>query len=229
MQPTTCEEFEIAVERKLHGASTPEEDAALARHLATCERCGAYAEQAARTRSGLSTLTLEARGDVRWGTLETRLRRHGWLRVRRTMLLAGSVGFVTIALATWGLSAPGRRLEHTLVQVGVVVVIVAVRIAGLVRRARHADRIVERTDFFALYRKELASDIRRITRARWIALVLVVAMIAFGALAPHLTPHGRAVFYAFGAIVAGVWTQRLLVGLPHLRRELAALDQGNDG
>ena len=220
MSTAACESFEILIERERYGAASAEERAELAAHLATCDRCRVYAETAERARRGLAAMTKPPTPAVDWAKLEARLRGEGRRRLRRTLILS-LIGPIAVALSVWGLPSPGARVDAAL-----VACIIGARIVVDFVRSRRLARPMDRGEFFSVHRKELAKQIRRLTVLRWVALAVIAVILVLAAVMPELTVRGRLVFVALGAIVAAVWGERLLVGLPSLRRELAMIEQG---
>jgi hypothetical protein len=182
-------------------------------------------ENAKRSRRGLATLASAAHADVHWDDLETQLRRTNSGRVRRALALA-LIGPLAVALSVWGLTPPGERLLVLLADVAIVGSVIAFRIASAVRTSRRIAGMSERADLFAAHRTEVVREIRRTTRARWVALAVVIVTLGCAVLLPGLSLGGRLVYVALGAIVTTAWAERLLVRLPRLRLELEALDRG---
>ena len=65
-----CEAFEIAVEKRLHGAPGDSEEATIEEHLAGCERCPAYQALARGSEAGPRVEASAAAAEVDWARVE---------------------------------------------------------------------------------------------------------------------------------------------------------------
>jgi hypothetical protein len=226
MSKASCEPFEIMIERERYHAASAEERAELAAHLTTCDRCRLYAETSERARRGLAAMASAATPGVDWAKLEARLRGEGRSRLRRTLIILAGIGPVATVISIWGLSTPGARVEDGLTLTAIVWGIGGLRVFAVVARNRRLARPAERGEFFRAHREDLARQIRRLTTLRWVALGVVGVFVALAIALPDLTVRGRIAHILLAALVAAVWVERLLVGLPALRRELETLDRG---
>ena len=69
-----CEDFEIAIEKRLHGALGDPERRPLEEHLAHCERCRAYEAAARGAEAGMGAEAKAAIAEVDWGRVERGIR-----------------------------------------------------------------------------------------------------------------------------------------------------------
>lgn len=222
--PSPCDEIEIEIEKDLHGAASVGVGPRVAAHVAGCERCSAYMRGATASRRGLASLARDAREGTHWDGVEARLRRASRASVRRTMALA-IVAPVAVALSLWGLVPPGGRLLVGVADALAVGAVVAWRLGGVVRASRRIARLSARDELFTATRAELEGELRRITKYRWLAFLVVASLVGGAASVPGLPIRARVTYALLGAIVAAVWTERLLARLPRLRRELTDLER----
>jgi anti-sigma factor RsiW len=225
MSIATCESFEITIERERYHAASAEERAELATHLEGCDRCRVYAETSERAQRGLAAMGGAAKPEADWAKLESRLRGAGRSRLRRTLLLAG-VGPLAVALSMWGLSAPGARVKDGLMLTVIVGAIIGLRIVADVLRNQKLARPKERGEFLRAHREDIARQIQRLRNLRWVALAVVVFLLGLAFATPDLGVRGQVAYFTLAAIAAAVWVERLVVGLPRLRRELETIDGG---
>ena len=224
MTDTTCESFEIAIERASYGALPDDESAELDAHLHACDRCRGYAASADRSRRGLAAIADAARSDVDWAKQESRLRDEIGRRLRRTLLLAG-IAPVAVALSVWGARPGEDRVSLALLLTALVGSVVVARIWFVRARMRRLARLTAPAEFFGAYRAELARRIRSLETMRWVALSVILVFVAIAFALPDLTLEGRIAHAALASIVAVVWTHGVLVQLPQLRRQRETLAQ----
>lgn len=156
-----CDDFELAIEMRLHGALPPEESAALDAHLSTCERCREFQRRATETQRALtgSAGALAAAVDPGrvWAGVE-RMAREDRARIGRVALFQG-----VLVLAT------GFALGNYLVAAASILPVSAVVLTLLVLRSRAQARELalvgrSREDVLALYRRILERRIARLSR-----------------------------------------------------------------
>ncbi|MBI5067874.1 MAG: zf-HC2 domain-containing protein [Deltaproteobacteria bacterium] len=217
-----CVAFEIAVEQRRHGALGPEETRALEAHLAGCERCRAYAGEAARADAALAASAEAAVGGADWARLEASVRRQVRSGARRVVFDLATVA-VAVPPAVLGLAPEGRRAG------ALGAALLACAAAALVRGGYHGflarrARGLAGQELLAFHRAALRADLRRALAGRWLALAGALGFAAW-AMAPGVAPLGRVALAEASLLVAGTWIYVLAVRVPRLRRQLASLGE----
>src|SRR5512136_843647 len=89
-----CEEFQVAIEMRLHGALGEAGRAPLEEHLARCERCRAYEAAARGTEAVMAEEASEAVARVDWDC---------WVGLASTVGMLSTLGLVTalVAFLVW--------------------------------------------------------------------------------------------------------------------------------
>ncbi len=169
-----CEHYEVEIEKRAHGALSPETSAALDHHVADCPSCRAFVTTVQELGKAMHANTTHGISNVDWSRLE-----RGFSAMtanyRQAVPRIAVAALPMIALITWA-SSPGERLLTGLLSAAVVVTILVV---GVVVRRRTDAKLAavagQRAEFVAAYRAELEVTIRRLRHAR-------VYLPAFGAL-----------------------------------------------
>jgi len=212
-----CEDFEIAIEKRLHGALGDPERRLLEEHLAHCERCRAYEAAARGAEAGMGAEAKAAIAEVDWGRVERGIRGGVYASVR---MLAASVllsGYV--AGMVW-LSTPSgfrtERMARTLPAMGIMVVLVAL-VAGY--SARRLVALADHGEMLDTYRQIVSANLQWARRMQW-ATAAIVAFLLYRALAGTASTYDPAVFYGGLAIpLAASWLYLRRVKLPRAERE----------
>lgn len=227
MTSTSCEAFEIVIERRAQDALSAEETETLQTHLLVCPSCQAYAASVEIIDNSLGKMGESALDVVDRGELDRAVRREA--RLRKHGLLKGvGIGIVGVLLALWGFGRDGERLGLALMLAGTVAVVIGAKSALVRWELRRMADLSRQGDLFVAHRAALARRIRAIEVARWLALAVVLAFAGVAVLAADKTGTERLVWGLLGAMVAGTWTRTLAVELPRLRRELVCLDADVD-
>jgi anti-sigma factor RsiW len=215
-----CEHFEIAVDRRLRGALSKDEENELEAHCANCASCRAYAETARAMQVGLHSLADDARSNVDWDHVERSIEQR--LRARMHKLYAGvATGAFAVALGTWGFAPPGEAAVLGLKMGAIVGAVVLARVLFVIREVRSVSRLGRGDELIARHRAMLTKQVRSIRQLRWVALAVFLWTVI---LAARSVETRYAITYAgLGCIVLGTWLHTLLVVEPRLRRELAEL------
>jgi hypothetical protein len=101
MPETSCTEFEVAIERELHGALDAEGARQLAEHLRTCPTCPAYRQAAKEMETNMETTADRFSAGVEWGTLKTKVDAQlTRASMQRWAMLLFGVGSFAIAILT---------------------------------------------------------------------------------------------------------------------------------
>jgi len=212
-----CEAFEIAVEKRLHGALGEPEGAILEEHQAGCERCRAYQAGARGSEAGMRVEASAAAAEVDWERVEREIRGRvrAWPRWLAGAVLAGA----WMALSAW-LSAPpamsqGRTLR-SLPAIAIMVVLVGL-VAGY--SSRRLVALVDRGEMLVTYRGVLAANLQWARRMKW-ALAALLAFFLYRALAGESVSYDPLVFFGGLALpLAGLWVYLRHVTLPRAERE----------
>jgi hypothetical protein len=227
--PTTCEAFEIAIERRAYGDLAEDESVELDGHLSSCASCPSYALSLDETRHELVAVAEQACAEIDWKNVERRLRSELGRRIRRRIASMATAP-VAVGIALYGFGTDGERLQLALLLIGVVTPIVTVRFVTELLRFRRLARLTQRVDVFAEHRAELTRRIRSLETWRWAAIAHVLVFASLACLGwPEIAVKPRLVFAALATIVAGAWAETLAIELPRLRRQLAELDASMRG
>lgn len=216
---TTCHDFEVAIEQRLHAALDPDPAGRLEQHLSSCHACRAFEAQSRQLEEAMRTQAADAISDVDWSELGRNVER--W----RKQMLAG----VWKGLAAVIVAAPlvGLVFGHRHIATGFIAglaVVVWGRIAA--RRSIAEVREVEQAPgpLLVLLRSQLDKLIR-IERQNALALpfltlIPIVGLLAAGELTPWRIAGTAMLMLLF---VAMALRSRLVV-LPRLLRERAELE-----
>jgi uncharacterized membrane protein len=212
-----CEEFEIDIERRLHGALGDAERARLEGHLARCETCRAYEAAAREAEAALNVRAREAIKDVDWARVERGIR--GGVHASVRMLGAAVVATAYMAGMVW-LSTPPplreARLARTLPAMGVLVVLVAFVAAY---SARRLVALTDRSEMLETYRHIVAANVQWARRMQW-AVAAIVALLLYKAFTGTAASYDPAVYYGGLALpTAAAWLYLRRVKLPRAERE----------
>jgi len=212
-----CGDFEIAIEKRLHGALGEPERAPLEEHLANCQRCRAYEAAARGAEAAMGTEARAAVSEVDWGRVERGIRGgvHASLRMLAGAVLAGA----WVALVAW-LSAPPElrsgRMLRVLPAMGIVVVLVAL-VAGY--SARRLVALVDRGEMLDTYRHMVAANLQWARRMQW-ALAALLAFFLYKAITGQAATYDPQVYYGGLSLpLAGLWVYLRHVKVPRAQRE----------
>lgn len=213
----SCEEFQVAIEKRLHGALGEAERAPLDEHLARCERCQAYEATARGAEAVMEAQAREAVAQADWERVERGIRGGVHASVR---MLATQVFFAAWVAGMVWLSTPaplrGERLLRTMPSMVVLVVLVAFVAAYSGRRLT---ALVDRGEMLETWRHLVLANLLWARRMQW-ATAAVVAFLLYKAFAGRATTFDPTVFYGGLAVpVAGVWFYLRRVKLPRVARE----------
>lgn len=169
----SCEEFEIAIEMKRHGALAPSDDAALEGHLFTCASCREFRRSTEDAQSVLRTHAQLELKHVQWERLLRTFQR----RLVITRYLPWAMGALLVMLNAWAALVFVPPLERGPLQFLAAPLFVVVLSASLIsfvvgvymsRRTLHEARAAVRTEqaFLDHLRQELDERISRLWHAR---------------------------------------------------------------
>lgn len=219
----TCDDFQIAVERRLHGDLGEAEEALLERHLSSCEACGAYAARAREVEASMAKSASEALANVDWNRAERGIR-EGMAAATRGVVASviGGVFMVVLAWATRGPALTDARLLRMAAAMAVTMGVIAV-MGGLA--ARKLSRLERGAEMLAEWRRGVRLRVRF---ARWLHWPNLALAGWFGWKAVRGdTTDGKvegAIFYGvLAALLLAVALYNRLVKLPRALREEAEL------
>src|SRR4051812_40102812 len=105
------EDFEVAIEKRLHGALTPEEAEPLAQHLAGCEACRRFEALTQTTEATMSTMTTQLDQTLPWEAIRRRVMAARRSSLNRGVLYALLATALMVAVgADWNLGSHPRIL-----------------------------------------------------------------------------------------------------------------------
>jgi hypothetical protein len=219
-----CDEFEVDIERRRHGALDAAGAERLDRHLEDCPACRAYQQLVTSSEDVMSGSAMESLQSINWSLLESRLARaRAWRRWSPWLAVAALAALVPLTAA----GVPEEARQVTAAVGGALAVVITV---SNFLRARAWRREVmaaseSRGDLLAFWRKDL--DRRIGLRRLWPVNIASGALLTLPALVhragePALTwPQAVIVFSVAGLTLAqGAW---FAVELGRLRRERAEL------
>jgi hypothetical protein len=220
-----CEEFQVDIEKRLHGALGEAGRAPLDAHLATCERCRAYEAAARGAEAGMATEASEAAAQVDWDRVERGIR--GGVAASVRMLAAAVLVTAWMAGMVW-LSTPpdlrGERLLRTLPAMGVMLVLVAFVSAY---SARRLTALADRGEMLDTWRHIVWANLAWARRMQW-ATAAIVLFLLYKALygRPGATFDGTVFYGGLALPMVAAWLYLRRVKLPRAERE--ARDLGLD-
>jgi hypothetical protein len=216
-----CEEFEIDIEKRLHGALGEPERASLQEHLARCQRCRAYEAAARGAEAIMAEGAREAIAQVDWERVERGIRGGMYASVR---MLAAQVFFAAWVAGIVWLSTPAQlradRLLRTMPSMVVLVVLVAFVAAYSARRLL---ALADRGEMLETWRHMVVANLQWARRMQW-ATAACVALLLYKALTGTAATFDPAVYYGGLAIpLTAVWLYLRRVKLPRAEREVRDL------
>jgi hypothetical protein len=216
---TSCHDFEVAIEQRLHGALDPDPAERLAQHLSSCEACRAFEAQARELEQAMRTDAANDISDVDWSRLGRNLEH--WKR----QMLAGAwkgLAAVIVAAPLLGLVfGRGHIATGLFAGLGVVVWgrIVARRSIARAREVEHAPG-----SLLVLLRTQIDKLIK-IEKQNALVLPFCTLLPIYGLLvAGELTPWRIAGTAMLVLIFVALALRSRFVVLPRLLRERAELE-----
>jgi hypothetical protein len=222
-----CEEFEVDIERRLHGALGEVEQARLEEHLAGCAGCRAYQGAARGAEAGMRARAGAAAAETDWSRVERGIRGGVHARVRMLAAAVGMAGY--LAGMVWLSTSPPMRearLLRMLPALGILVVLVAFVAAY---SARRLVALADRDEMLETYRALVAANVRWARRMQW-AIAAIVALMLYKALTGTAGSFDPAVYYGGLALpAAATWLYLRRVKLPRAEREARDLELSDRG
>lgn len=220
---TSCDDFEVAVEQRLHGALDAAGAARLADHLSSCAGCRAFETRSRELEDAMRTHAARMSDEVDWKQLGESLDR--W----RRQLLGGtwkglaaiflSVPFLALAFGyeVGGLSGLVSGI------IGGLTVVVWGRIAA--RRAIAEARQAERASGqLLLFMRGQLDKLIRLEKQNALVLPFLALLPLYGPLSREITPWSLFGAAMLMVLMVGLALRSRFIVLPRLRRERAELD-----
>lgn len=220
----SCAEFEILVEKRLHGALGDAERTALEVHLASCETCRAYESAARDAEAAMSLRARAAAASVDWAQVERGIRGGVYASVR---MLGGAVVIAAyLAGLVWLSTEPAlreARLLRTLPTMAILLVLVAFVAAY---SARRLVALADHEEMLETYRALVLANVSWARRMQW-ATAAIVAFLLYKALTGVAPTFDPTIYFGGLALpLAAAWFYLRRVKLPRAERE--ARDLGID-
>jgi predicted anti-sigma-YlaC factor YlaD len=217
-----CEQHEVAIEMRLHGALAVEKVPELDAHLASCASCRTYEQTAKETTMALATTGDFSQGPT-WDDLKGRFRamtrEHFWLRPQDLL-----VGGLMCVLAFCMVALPSMYLTRGMLFVGLIVVmqtLTRLRARSWLRTASRAAG--SRDDLATVYRRHLDTRIGTL-RQQTVVYPIVAVFMLVGLLWGSWTWLMQISTIAFILLLLARALHGYLRVLPRLRRERDALE-----
>jgi hypothetical protein len=217
----TCDDFQIAIERRLHGDLGDAGAAPLDRHLSSCQACRSYEAAARRTEVAMGARAEAVLREVDWGQVQEGLRRYRRRVLRSIGEIATFLALVTLASVVWPLRESGRAelaLRNGLISAGVL----GAYALGAALYGRSLSRLADPVEVLAVYRNRVRSEARWMKRAQWAYPLGLALVAAVNLLRP--SPGRLLGSLALGALIAAAWAWDRLVRIPRVEREWADLE-----
>jgi hypothetical protein len=219
----TCDDFQIAIERRLHGDLGEAEAAPLDRHLSDCEACRAYQAQAREVEAKMAANASEALAGTDWGKVERGIREGILVALRG--VVASVVGGVLVAALIWTTRGPAMT-DARMLRVGAALGLTLALIAALgAAAAWRLARLERGAGMIAAWRRGVRLRVRLARLLHWPSAGLAV-FYGWKALSGD-SADGKVqgpIFYgAVVAILAGAALYNRFVKLPRALREEADL------
>jgi hypothetical protein len=223
-----CDDFQMAIERELHGALPETERAPLRDHLSSCEACRAYQAAARGTEGAMAENASEALREVDWSRVERGIRQ-GMLASVRAVVMAVLFGTLMFAVI-WFASAPAFRADRML-RVGAALAVTLALVALTMGYAAWRMARLERgAEMLEAWRRGIRVRVRALRVMPWVngliaALCLWRAVEAARAQGQPETVHRPLVYAVLGTVLLAAALYARLVKLPRARRELEELER----
>lgn len=216
-----CEDFEVKIEMRLHGALSAPEAAVLASHLATCASCTAFERLAKGSENAMNQHTSLHLQTLDWDALWRRTQTFFATQTRQRAL---SSAVVVFAMAPMMILMEDTVWRSTLLLVGSWIVAITLRMVSSKRKLAAVSKYEGNTgELLVFYRREL-EDRLRATRAVLVVLPILAVFMAVRLTHPLETLQ-QGIGFAGVVVVslaglAYVW----LVRRPPIARELRQLE-----
>ncbi len=212
-----CEEFEVHIERRMHGALGDAEQSRLEEHLAGCAGCRAYQCAARGAEAGMRARAGAAAAEVDWARIERGIR--GGVHASVRMLATAVVTTAYLAGMVWLSTTPSMREARLLRTLPALVVLVVLVAFVAAYSARRLVALADRDEMLETYRALVAANLQWARRMQW-AIAAIVALLLYKALTGTAATFDPAVYYGGLALpMAAIWFYLRRVKLPRAERE----------
>ena len=215
-----CEEFEVGIEMRLHGALDVQHAGSLVTHLLTCASCRAFEDLAKGSETAMNHQSHIHQQTLDWDALSTRTQEFIGTQSRQRVITAA-----VVAIA----ATPAVMLSVNNVlwsAIGMVLLWSTVIVVHRLLQRRKLDAIAkyqgDTGELLYFYRREL-EDRLRATRQGALLFPLWVGLLAIHLAHPYESQREWVGFALLGVVVAGSSAYIWFVRRPPIARELAAL------
>jgi hypothetical protein len=218
-----CDEFEVAIEMRLHGALDADASASLTAHLAECPSCRAFEELARGTEKTMTQEAVAHAQAVDWEALGARTR--AFIRSQaRQRILAGTIVMVGMMPMTVLLGHDPVRSIVSTSAAGALAMLVLWALAHRKLRAllRHDGDAGELLFF---YRREV-EDRLDATKRIFLVLPVWLILLANHVVHPFASLQAWLGFLGMGLVTTAACAYTWFVRRPRIQRELDALKAG---
>ncbi len=215
----SCEENEIAIEMRLHGALEAERNHALERHLATCGSCRAFEALAKGTETMMTRQAATIAGTLDWDSLFARTNAFVAKQARQRLWIPPTV----IAALTPFMMLQGHDPIRTAISMAIAMVVVTAVswLSTLRRKAELASLERDTGELLYFYRSQLERRLR--TMRGVIVLVPIWIVLAIEQSQAVSSLREWVGLIGVGAVYLGIIGHVWLVRRPAIVRELASL------
>ena len=219
---TTCREFQVAIEMRLHGALEADMTAGLDEHLASCEACRRFETLARKTEGTMNTCANTAASGMDWERVRKKIeamerglhRELSW----PTTLFAMAIGAATGAVTVWAVGSKNPLYDSIFLCVFLAVLIWYCR-RGLRRRLQELKQVEGvREEIVQYYRKDVERRIKVQRRCMLPSLLFGLFFIGVG-LCTASSATSIAFYVAWGLIWILLPLYSRVAVLPRLQRE----------
>lgn len=211
---TTCDDFQIAVERRLHRDLGEAEGRELELHLPSCPACRAYEATARQIEGVMNERMAEILRETDWSALNRKV--SGYRRWVAEELVVAAIGVLATFVAVLVLPKPSGRIVRP---AQVMLLVLAILAAQAWWRTRGLDGS-DPTELLGSWRGRIRREVRWWKWSLWLHPAALLYLAAAGWRDPRLLP----VLAAVGLVVVAAAAYDLLVRLPRVRREWSDLE-----
>jgi len=214
----TCQEFQIAAERRLHGNLGEAEAAELEEHLSACAACHAYRDAARGAEDAMQRNAEAVLQQTDWGQLERRIGQY-----RRWVyedLAVTALALLAILAALVLLPHPSGQIVRPALVLLLALAILAVQAWGKTRWLLPSEPV----ELLGAWRGRIRREVRWWKRSLWLLPLGLLGLLAYGLWRRPEASEAR-FLAAVGLVVAAASAYELLVRLPRARREWSDLEE----
>lgn len=215
-----CEDFEVEIEMRLHGALDVQHVANLVAHLATCASCRGFEDLAKGSETAMNKQNHFHLQTLDWDALWTRTKRFIETQSRQRVLASA---VVALAITPAVMLSVNNVLWSA---VGMVVLWGAVLCVHVLLQRRKLDAVTKYQgnagELLFFYRRELEGRLRA-TRTAIFLVSAWLALFAFHLAHPYESSREWMGFASLGVVIAGASAYIWFVRRPPIARELEAL------